>query len=367
MNKPIADIAHPKMLLDPYAAWAVKEGVPITEDFGVDLLKVPTAPWRRFGIDGALVHLKGRGDFVSIFVLELAPGAKSAPQKHLFEEVVYVLSGHGNTAIETSDGRKHSFEWGPKSLFALPLNARYQHFNTSGTERARLASVNNLCLQLNLFHNEGFIFDNPYEFPERQGAANHFSGEGEFVPVRPGRNMWETNFISDLSAFELKAWSERGAGGSNMMFVLADGTMHAHTSQMPVGTYKKGHRHGADFHVFAVTGHGYSLYWYEGDSDFRRFDWTHGSVFAPTDGLFHQHFNTSSEPARYLAVAFGGLRYPTLADKRKTFEGMDVSVKDGGRQIEYEDEDPRIRRIFEEELRKRGTRSRMGEFVPARP
>ena len=91
MNKPITDMQHPKMLLDPYGAWAAKEGVPITEDFGVDLLKVPTAPWPRFGIDGGIVHLKGRGDFVSIFVLDLAPGAKSAPQKHLFEEVVYVL------------------------------------------------------------------------------------------------------------------------------------------------------------------------------------------------------------------------------------------------------------------------------------
>ena len=131
MNKPIADIPHPKMLLDLYAAWAENEGVPITEDFGVDLLEVPTAPWPRFGIDGGLVHLKGRGDFVSIFVLELSPGAKSAPQKHLFEEIVYVLSGHGNTTIETTDGRKHSFEWGPTSLFALPLNARYQHFNTA--------------------------------------------------------------------------------------------------------------------------------------------------------------------------------------------------------------------------------------------
>src|SRR5712664_58381 len=138
MNKPIADIPHPKMLLDPYAAWAANEGVPVIEDFGVDLLKVPTAPWRRFGIDGALVHLKGRGDFVSIFVLELAPGAKSAPQKH-------------------------SFEWGPKSLFALPLNTRYQHFNSSGRERARLASTNNLALILNLFHNEAFVFDNGYE------------------------------------------------------------------------------------------------------------------------------------------------------------------------------------------------------------
>src|SRR6266404_6893128 len=365
MNKPLTE--HPKLLLDPYGSWAAKEAVPIIEDFGVDLLAVPTAPWPRFAVEGAIVNLKGRGDFVSIFVLDLAPGAQTSPQRHLYEEVVYVLSGHGSTTVETSDGRKHSFEWGPKSLFALPLNARYQHFNTSGRERARLASVNNLCLQLNLFHNEAFIFDNPFEFPERQGAATHFSGEGEFVPVRPGRNMWETNFISDLSAFELKTWAERGAGGSNMMFVLADGTMHAHTSQMPVGTYKKGHRHGADFHVFAVTGHGYSLYWWEGETELRRFDWKHGCVFAPADRLFHQHFNASPEPARYLAVAFGGLRYPTLADKRATFMGMDVSVKEGGRQIEYEDEDPRIRQIYEDELRTRGIPSRMDAVFPKQP
>src|SRR5262249_54108402 len=127
MNKPLSE--HPKLLLDPYLAWCDKEAVPLTEDFGIDLLTIPTAPWPRFGVDGAIAHLKGRGDFVSIFLLDLAPGAQTAPQKHLYEEVVYVMSGYGSTTVETSDGRKHSFEWGPKSLFALPLNARYQHFN----------------------------------------------------------------------------------------------------------------------------------------------------------------------------------------------------------------------------------------------
>ena len=69
MNKPDTDLPHPKMLLDPYAGWAANEGVPITEDFGVDLRTVPTAPWARFDTNGGIVHLKGRGDFVSIFVL----------------------------------------------------------------------------------------------------------------------------------------------------------------------------------------------------------------------------------------------------------------------------------------------------------
>src|ERR1700736_6434838 len=365
MNKPLTE--HPKLLLDPYGAWAAQEGVPIVEDFGVDLIKVPTAPWPRFGVEGAIVNLKGRGDFVSIFVLDLAPGAKTAPQKHLFEEVVYVLEGFGSTTVESSDGGTHSFEWGPKSLFALPLNARYQHFNTSGRERARLASTNNLAMMLNLFHNEAFVFDNAYEFPERQGAQKSFSGEGEFIPVRPGRNMWETNFVPDLAGFELKTWEQRGAGGSNMMFILAEGTMHAHTSQMPVGTYKKAHRHGPDFHVFAVTGHGFSLLWYITQKDFVRIDWEHGWVFAPPDRMFHQHFNTASEPARSLAVALGSLRYPFTADKRRVFTGMDVSVKDGGCQIEYEHQDPRIHEIYLAELAKNRVNSGMAKFIDERP
>src|SRR5579871_2475373 len=167
MNKPLSE--HPKLLLDPYASWAAKEGVPVIEDFGVDLLAVPTAPWARFAVEGAIVDLKGRGDFVSIFVLDLAGGAASEPQRHLFEEVVYVLSGHGSTTVEAGDGRTHSFEWGPKSLFALPLNARYRHFNTSGQRPARLAGVTNLPMMLNCFHNMDFIFNNSFDFGDRMG------------------------------------------------------------------------------------------------------------------------------------------------------------------------------------------------------
>lgn len=358
----MSDAAAPKMLLDPYADWVAGEGVPVVEDFGIDLLAVETRPWPRLGCDGAIAHLKGRGDFVSILVVDLPPGAKAAPQRHLFEEVVYVLSGHGSTVIETDAGR-HSFEWGPKSLFALPLNARYQHFNGSGRERARLASTTDLPIMLNLFHSHDFIFDNPFAFAERIGAARHFHGDGDFVPVRPGRHMWETNFVPNLAEFRLQAWDQRGAGSSNMKFILADGTMHAHSSEMPVGTYKKAHRHGPDFHVFTVTGHGYSLLWYEGDADFVRIDWKHGVVFAPPDMMFHQHFNTAPVPARYLAVALGSLRYPFTSEKRALFTGVDVNVRDGGRQIEYADQDPRIHALFLRELARGGVASGMGKYI----
>src|SRR5688572_11768807 len=95
MNKPVQPPNQPKFLLDPYLAWAENEGVPISEDFGIDLLKVPVAHWPRMGTDGGIVHLKGRGDFIAMYVLDLPEGGKSDAQKHIYEEVVYVLSGHG--------------------------------------------------------------------------------------------------------------------------------------------------------------------------------------------------------------------------------------------------------------------------------
>src|SRR5579864_3225348 len=349
--------------IDPYLDWLKGEGIPVVEDYGVYLFGVATAPWPRYGVKGAAVHLKGRGDFANMFVLEIAPGQSTAPQRHLYEEVVYVLEGHGSTQVELADGSKRSFEWGAKSLFAIPLNAKHRHFNASGAERALLVTTTNLPMMMNVFHNEAFVFGADFDFSDRAGKAAYFSGEGDLITVRPGNHMWETNFIPDLTSIELKTWGDRGAGGTNIMFVLADGTMHAHISEMPVGTYKKGHRHGADFHIFPVTGRGYTLLWYEGDTDFTRVDWKHGSVYAPPDKMYHQHFNTSTEPARYLAVAFGGLRYPFVEDKRRTFMGMDVSVKEGGRQIEYEDQDPRIHAVYTEELLKRGLEPRMDSFL----
>lgn len=354
-----------RFLVDPYKDWASGEGIPIVEGFGVDLLAVEVRPWPRIDALGCFVHVSGRGDFVDVQVWEIPPGRETSPQRHLYEEVIYVLDGTGSTVVETASGERHSFEWRTSSLFAIPLNARYRHYNGSGTRRARLASVTDLPIVMNVFRSEPFVFENRWAFPERSGPEQHFRGDGTFIPASPGRHMWETNFVPDLRAFKLREWKARGAGGSSIMFVLADGTMHAHVSEMPVGTYKKGHRHGPDFHVFAVTGEGYSLYWYEGEPELRRFDWKHGAVFAPADRLYHQHFNVSPEPARYLAVAFGSLRYPTVADKLATWMGMDVSIKEGGRQIEYEDEDPRIRRMYEEEMARRGIRSRMSEVVPA--
>jgi gentisate 1,2-dioxygenase len=283
---------------------------------------------------------------------------------HIYEEVIYVMDGHGSTQIELPNGDKHAFEWGRNSLFSVPLNAKYQHFNGSGTEPARLASVHDFPFLINLFRNEDFIFDTDRDFPERHGPNGYFQGDGQMIEIRPGRHQWETNFVADITNFELKAWAERGKGSSSLRWVLSDSTLGCHTSQIVPGTYKKAHRHTCGTNVFTIDGEGYSMLWYEGKEDeMVRVDWDHGVVVTPPEQMFHQHFNTGSTPSRYLAVQFGTVRYPMITAKLdKWTSANDLSIKEGGNQIEYEDQPANLHKIWLEEIDKNGIESEMGEI-----
>lgn len=358
---PTADV-----LLDPYRDWAEGEDIPIHLDFGHNLLQLETGPWARYDARGCFAHTHGAGDFMANYVLEVEPGRKTRPVKHLYEVFCYVLAGHGSTKVWLPDGQTRVFEWGPKALFAIPLNCRYQVFNASGTKPVRISCTNDAPITINLYHDLAFVFDNPCSFPGRVGQAKHFEGEGEhstWMASTIRRNLWETNFIPDLSSFRLYEFEERGKGSKNVSFILADGTMHAHVSQIPKGRYKKAHRHAAGTHVHAVDGTGYSLLWYEGDSEFREFPWEHGFMYTPPFWMFHQHFNTGPQPARYLACSLGSRRYPFISLRRKSSEGAgSISISQGGRQIEYEDQDPRIHRKWLQAIRGTGVSSEMGEI-----
>jgi len=75
-----------------------------------------------------------------------------------------------------------------------------------------------------------------------------------------------------------------------------------------------------------------------------------GTLYAPPDGpTYHQHFNTASVPSRYFVMSYGGARHFVSNARKTSYENMDKSVKDGGNQIEYQDEDPRILEMYERE------------------
>ncbi|MGH8514767.1 MAG: ethanolamine ammonia lyase-activating protein, partial [Gammaproteobacteria bacterium] len=92
-----------------------------------------------------------------------------------------------------------------------------------------------------------------------------------------------------------------------------------------------------------------------------RVDWKQGSVVVPPDQWFHQHFNSGAAPARYLALRWNNWRYPFV----KMVEGSRrESIKKGGTQLEYEDEDPKIHQQFEDALAEAGAQCRMGQAHP---
>jgi hypothetical protein len=106
------------------------------------------------------------------------------------------------------------------------------------------------------------------------------------------------------------------------------------------------------------------LVWTKEDrSDMIKCDWQIGSmVVVPSDNCYHQHFNSGRTRARYLALRPGdmGLNTP----KGGGGEGADRSLKEGGWQIEYEDEDREIHKIFEKEIAANGATCKMKAFVP---
>ena len=345
---------------DAYLKWQTDSGVPVIRGMYVeDLSALELAPWPRKGGRGAIVSLDGTGGVNDMHVVEIAPGGSSDPEQHLYEEMVYIVSGRGATTIWYDHGRKQSFEWGAGSLFAIPLNAWYQHFNGSGSEPVRYAAVTNLPIVLSIFHNLDFVFNNPFMFTDRfLDEKGYFSGEGLLHKNR----IWETNFVPDVNTTLLYSWKERGAGGSNIFFELAHNSMGAHISQFPVGTYKKAHRHGPGAHVIILDGVGYSLLWVEGQG-WKRCDWKPGSVIVPPENWFHQHFNTGAQPARYMALRYIGRRYLQPGAFRGE-EGIDVSVQEGGWQIEYSGEDQAIHELFESELAKSKAACQMKAMSP---
>jgi quercetin dioxygenase-like cupin family protein len=343
-------------LRDPYAEWRAGEGVPVHAGFGIDCLAIELAPWARLGGRGAYVDVAGRGDYCDLYVAEIAPGGHLEPERHLYEETIFVLAGRGTTTLALADGTEHVIEWAAGSLFAVPLNAPHRHANASGRDAARFAALSTAPLMFNVFHDPSFIFGAGHDFLGRLPDARYLRGEGEYKPVRPGRNQWQTALVADLSDFELPAFEARGAGSKHLHFILAESIQHAHMAEMPAGRYKKAHRHHAGAHVFCVTGHGYTLLWLEGQTfdEAIRMDWRPGTVYAPPAEYFHQHFNLAPEPSRYLGLGFGSVRYPVVDHKRRFFENIDVGVEEGGTQIEFEDEDPRIRDLFETEIARVG-------------
>jgi len=348
---------------DAYENWLESEGVKVYEQFYFpSMAKLELGPWERKGGKGAVTHINNRHMPNDCHVIEIKPGGKSEPEHHMYELTIYVVSGRGGTTIWNDEKQKQTFEWHAGSLFSIPLNATYQNFNGSGTEPARYIAVTNAPPMMRLFKDNKFIFNSDFKFESRfAGEDDYFNGNGKLYK----RRIWESNFVANAPDMALYGWKERGAGGINAMLEMANNNMKSHISEFPIGTYKKAHCHGPGAHLVLLSGTGgFSLVWTKEDrSDMIKCDWQEGSmVTVPSDNCYHQHFNTGTNRARYLALRAGdqGMNSPRGGGG----DGADKSIKEGGWQIEYADEEQEIHEIFEKDLKAHGAPCKMKAFVP---
>ncbi len=357
--------------LDPYYNWQLDEEIPIVNGLVIDDLNdVELGPWDRMGGKGAFVNLGTKPSATtSAYLCEIEAGGSLKPQSHLFEQYMYVVSGRGATTVWVEDRPKQLIEWQEGSFIAIPLNARHQHFNTSA-EPARFLVYHDMPTVMSQFRNDRFVFENNFVFDDRfSGEDGYFNGEGTLQSV-PGKSfrVWHTNFVPDARGIKLYEWNERGAGGLNIMLEMASSKIHTHISQFPVGTYKKSHVDprvrgtdpGGGSYLMILDGVGFTLVWGPGDTGFKRIDWKRNSLLISPSGWYHQHFNIGPTPARYLAMV-GGVNGGREA-RQTSF--ADVSEREGGGQVEYEDENPEIHRIFEEAVHQHGATCRMGHLSP---
>jgi oxalate decarboxylase/phosphoglucose isomerase-like protein (cupin superfamily) len=341
----------------PYTRWVAAQGLDILDAIYVhDLHTVELKPWARRGGKGVYLNHDASRTSNDCYVCEIAPGKQLEPQRQLFEEMIYVLDGRGSTSVWNDAGKKVSFEWKAGAIFAIPLNAHHQHFNGSGKEPARFVSVTNGPTIINSFGDIDFVFATHYDFKNRfAGESDYFANKGEQKGL-----LLDTNFVADAINLPLIPAKERGAGGGHIRFSMAKGSMNSHISQFPIGTYKKAHMHGPGAHVIILSGEGFSLMWPEGEEP-KRYEWKEGTMIVPPNMWFHQHFNTGTTPARYLAFKAEGVAVRNAQGVPKAW----ISRRVGGHQIDYADESPVIRQSFSSALAKVGLAPKMEEAYQA--
>src|SRR5690606_24336704 len=159
----------------PYTRFIASEGLEIRNgNYVRSLHEIELKPWARRGGNAVFLNHDASRTTNDCYVMEIAPGGKLVPHRQLVEETVLILSGKGSTVVWDDSGHKVSFEWGPGSIFGIPLNAHHQHFNGSGVSPARYVSVTNLPPLMNVFEDPDFLFDTAYDFKGR------FNGEPEY-------------------------------------------------------------------------------------------------------------------------------------------------------------------------------------------
>ena len=78
----------------PYDLFMESEGIPVFRDIGVSKVQnLPLAPWKRLGGRGTYIQLHGTEGKWGCYVVEVPGAGALNPEKHLYEEIYFVVEG----------------------------------------------------------------------------------------------------------------------------------------------------------------------------------------------------------------------------------------------------------------------------------
>jgi mannose-6-phosphate isomerase-like protein (cupin superfamily) len=127
----------------PYDLFMESEGIPVFRDIGISKVQnLPLAPWKRTGGRGSYIQLHGTEGKWGNYVIEVPGAGALNPEKHIYEEIYFVVEGRGTTEVWLdNDSKRHVFEWQKGSLFSIPVNAWHRIVNASSAPALLLAGT----------------------------------------------------------------------------------------------------------------------------------------------------------------------------------------------------------------------------------
>jgi len=363
----------------PYERFCEEQGVPVYRGLvGVyDSRDLTLAPWKRMGGNGAIVDLDGTGGLVGMYLIEVPGGGALNVERHLYEEIFYVLEGRGTTEIwQDGSEKRQTFEWQAGSVFTAPLNTWHQLVNAASSPALVLVATNAPPI-MEIYQSEHFIFNTPYNFTDRYDSGEDYFKPWDELAKDPlsGRALNEAAVVPDAATCELPLDGQRGVGHRHFGLRMGGNHFNGFIAQYVAGRYSKCHAHDPGPVLVCLAGKGYSITWDKalgthpwenGQGDqVRRQDYKDGGFVSAVPGgsqAFHGHFGASKDPFRVMAF-LGGQPRRTVGAIGEEVIGTNRDIKLGGNTIEYRDEDPYIRKMFKETLEADGAEFNMPEEI----
>jgi len=158
--------------VSPYDKFMQDEEIPVFRGIGIgNVLTLPRKPWKRKGGLGTYIQIHGTEGRWGCYVLEVPGAGNTNPEKHMYEEIYYVIEGRGSTEVWLEgDTKRHVFEWQKGSLFSIPMNAYHRIVNASSSPAFLLGGTTAPSM-MNLVDNVDAIFNNPFLFKDKFSGA----------------------------------------------------------------------------------------------------------------------------------------------------------------------------------------------------